>query len=56
MPHMFAAQVDGLLTALAVREDSVFMSMPVQDLVDLYAQLFQQALTRGGELASDTGQ
>ncbi len=42
--HLFAALVDGLLTAIAVREDPVLFEAPVDELVAWYAPLLQQSL------------
>lgn len=53
--RLFAAQMDGLLTALAIREDPVLLTAPVDELVAWFGPLFQAALTGAAPaLAADT--
>lgn len=43
--HIFAAQFEGLLTALSVREDSVLLGLPMETLVERYGTILQRTLT-----------
>jgi AcrR family transcriptional regulator len=43
--RLFAAQLDGLLTALAIRQDAVLLATPVDELVRWYGPMLQSALT-----------
>ncbi|MBT2501687.1 hypothetical protein J7E22_03955 [Curtobacterium sp. ISL-83] len=43
--HLFAAQLDGLLTALTLRQDATLRSVPPQTLIAWYGPMLQQALT-----------
>ena len=43
--HLFAAQVEGLLSALSIRQDPLLLSLPHDELVDRYGAILQSTLT-----------
>jgi AcrR family transcriptional regulator len=43
--HLFAAQVEGLLSSLSIREDRVLLDLPHDELVDRYGAILQATLT-----------
>jgi AcrR family transcriptional regulator len=43
--HLFAAQVEGLLSALSIREDPVLLELPHDELVERYGSILQATLT-----------
>lgn len=43
--HFFAAQVEGLLYSISIREDRVLLTLPHDDLVHLYGAILQATLT-----------
>lgn len=43
--HFFAAQLEGLMSALAVREDPLLLSLTVDELAERFGSLLQRTLT-----------
>jgi len=43
--HLFAAQVEGLLSSLSIREDRVLLELPHDELVERYGAILQTTLT-----------
>ena len=43
--HLFAAQVEGLLSALSIRQDPVLLELPHDELVERYGSILQATLT-----------
>jgi len=48
--HLFAAQVEGLLSAVGIRQDAFLLELPRDELVDRYGAILQATLT--GDQAS----
>jgi len=43
--HLFAAQVEGLLSSLSIRQDRVLLDLPHDELVERYGAILQATLT-----------